>query len=347
MKITKSYTCLISGTDSKMSVLENQLSLVEKLSKFVYENTDLVKDHNLIYKVCRQEFPGLNSKALQNFLRYMFWRGGKKPKSAPKASIFIDSQNFGVIRTDNSWATFWCRMFRTNFALRGKYLESRILEPENIKLIQIFKRRNRLYAKLSYVQEVSDIQEGSEGPGVGLDMNFRTVVLSDNSFFPMKQLAHRKLEHKKNKQELGNFTKDFVSKLTTEIANYLHKIGTSCLVLEDLKHLRNSCRKKGDKPKGKLFNYIVNSMPYSMVANQLVYKCLDRNIEVKFINPAYTSKMCSKCGSLDTARPTQNRFVCKNCNLRLHADLNAARNIRTRGISSTNGLLETTALLGS
>ena len=347
MKITKSYTCLISGTDSKMSVLENQLSLVEKLSKFVYENTDLVKDHNLIYKLCRQEFPGLNSKVLQNFLRYMFWRRGKKPKSAPKASIYVDSQNFGVIRTDNSWATFWCRTLRTNFALRGKYLESRILEPENIKLIQIFKRRNRLYTKLSYVHEVSDIQEGSEGPSVGLDMNFRTVVLSDNSFFPMKQLAHRKLEHKKNKRELGNFTKDFVSKLTTRIANYLHTIGTSRLVLEDLKHLRNSCRKKGDKPKGKLFNYIVNSMPYSMVANQLVYKCLDRGIEVKLINPAYTSKMCSKCGSLDTARPTQNRFVCKNCNLRLHADLNAARNIRTRGITSTNGSPETTTLLGS
>ena len=72
-------------------------------------------------------------------------------------------------------------------------------------------------------------------------------------------------------------------------------------------------------------------MPYSMFQHLLKYKCLDLGIKVEFINPAYTSKTCSKCGSRNTSRSnaTSDRFICKNCKFQLSADLNGSRNIET------------------
>ena len=342
MKLTKSYTCKISGTRAKLDVLESMFSELDKLSKFIFANKEIQKDFNKLYKICRLQFPSLHSKILQNFLRFGYWKKGKSPKSPVKSSIYLDYQTFNLQINSNKLTNFWLKFAKRKFPLFGKYLISKIVDPEKVKLIQLFKRKGNLYCKLTYVQDLSDSVR-SEGPTVGLDMNFRTVVLSDNSFFSMSQLAHRKLEHKKNKRKLGNYTKDFTHKLTTEIANYLQSIGASRLILEDLKNLCKSVCKKQGKSKGKLVNYIINSMPYGMVAQQLVYKCLDRGVEVSFTNPAYTSKMCSRCNSLNTARPTQNTFVCNSCKLALHADLNAARNIEKRAISQLNGPPETTA----
>jgi putative transposase len=74
-----------------------------------------------------------------------------------------------------------------------------------------------------------------------------------------------------------------------------------------------------------------------MFRNFLEYKCLDHRIKVEIIEPQYTSKDCSRCGSSDTQRPSQSSFKCGSCNFNLHADLNAARNIRMR-YTSSNGL---------
>jgi len=85
--------------------------------------------------------------------------------------------------------------------------------------------------------------------------------------------------------------------LTTQIANDFQQKGIDVLVLENLKDLRKSASRKRGTSKGKLINYIINSMPYSMFQNFLKYKCLDRGIKVEKIHPAYTSKTCSRCGS--------------------------------------------------
>ncbi len=49
------------------------------------------------------------------------------------------------------------------------------------------------------------------------------------------------------------------------------------------------------------------------------------------VNPAYTSQTCSVCGYVDKMnRPSQARFRCLWCGSRMHADCNAARNIKER-----------------
>jgi transposase len=49
---------------------------------------------------------------------------------------------------------------------------------------------------------------------------------------------------------------------------------------------------------------------------------------VLWVDPAYTSQCCSRCGNVCREnRKTQSQFECVGCGFKLNADLNAARNI--------------------
>ena len=50
-------------------------------------------------------------------------------------------------------------------------------------------------------------------------------------------------------------------------------------------------------------------------------------IEIHEVEPAYTSKTCSGCGYVDARQRSGEKFHCRHCGRKLHADVNGARNI--------------------
>ncbi len=65
----------------------------------------------------------------------------------------------------------------------------------------------------------------------------------------------------------------------------------------------------------------------------LAYKAA-RVVEV---DPAFTSQTCPACGTVDAASRNARKFQCVACGHADHADVNAARNIRRRGLAQLHG----------
>ena len=66
----------------------------------------------------------------------------------------------------------------------------------------------------------------------------------------------------------------------------------------------------------------------------LEYKAKWYGSEVVYVDPKHTSQVCSQCGHKDSeSRKRQDKFVCTNCGYSENADINAAKNILTRGLN--------------
>lgn len=77
----------------------------------------------------------------------------------------------------------------------------------------------------------------------------------------------------------------------------------------------------------------LKSWTYDDLQRKIEYKAKVVGIEVRKVNPQYTSQRCSRCGCIDeNNRKTQADFKCVTCGYSTNADYNAARNIAIPGI---------------
>ena len=82
-------------------------------------------------------------------------------------------------------------------------------------------------------------------------------------------------------------------------------------------------------------NKFLKNWPYYDLQQKIVYKANELGIEVRFINPRYTSQRCSKCGHIShDNRPDQKTFRCEKCGFSVNADYNASQNIATFDIEN-------------
>ena len=73
---------------------------------------------------------------------------------------------------------------------------------------------------------------------------------------------------------------------------------------------------------------ILRNWSYYELQNMIKYKADRVGIKVRYVNPAYTSQTCSRCGHIDkNNRQTQEKFICTNCDYEINADHNASINI--------------------
>lgn len=73
---------------------------------------------------------------------------------------------------------------------------------------------------------------------------------------------------------------------------------------------------------------VLRNWSYFELQKMIEYKAKREGIEVRYIDPCFTSQKCSKCGYIDKEnRQTQEDFICKRCGFKLNADHNASINI--------------------
>lgn len=125
-----------------------------------------------------------------------------------------------------------------------------------------------------------------------------------------KQVSRLALIH----QKISNDRVDFLHKESTKIAK-----NNSVVVVEDLDV---SCLSKN-----KNFSKSIHDCGWGMFRTMLEYKT-----NVVRVAPKFSSQECNSCGCIDRGnRPTQSEFKCTRCGHTDNADINAAKNILSRG----------------
>lgn len=117
--------------------------------------------------------------------------------------------------------------------------------------------------------------------------------------------------------KVNNFKRTTNHKYSKYIVDLADKHNCGVIQMEDLSGIKN------------------NDWTYYEFQNYVEYKAKERGIEVRKVNPLYTSQRCSCCGYIaKNNRPNskdkripQNKFECVICGYKTHADFNAAKNI--------------------
>jgi putative transposase len=136
---------------------------------------------------------------------------------------------------------------------------------------------------------------------------------------------------------IQNQRKGFLHKLTTRLVDENQVLVVENLCVKDIVATNNEAEYRQRRHKANKATY--DATPY-MLQEMLRYKAEwnDRNFQK--VDASYTSQDCSVCGyrekhNLNSAR----NFVCNNCGVKLHRDINAAINILNRrngGVSLLN-----------
>ena len=112
--------------------------------------------------------------------------------------------------------------------------------------------------------------------------------------------------------------KDIDHKLSREIVNPAKAHDVSVIKLERLQNIRSTTRTSRKN------NHSLHTWSFYRLAQFIEYKARLAGIKVMYVDPAYTSQRCPKCGSIHHADDRD--YVCK-CGYHIHRDLLGAINI--------------------
>ena len=141
---------------------------------------------------------------------------------------------------------------------------------------------------------------------------------------------------------IARFRDTYNHKISRSIVDYAIKNGCGTIQLENLKAIADTQMDKAEKDKDakkisegqfKARNAYLRNWSYYDLQQKIENKAKENGIEVIYINPAYTSQRCNKCGAIHAeSRPTNTKYKCIECGYEENADYNASQNIAIKDI---------------
>jgi len=226
-----------------------------------------------------------------------------------------------------------------------KRYQTDINKPHGVS--ELVWKGDRLYLMLVIKRE--DVPARTDGPHFGLDLGLaQRAVLSGpgvvqffdgkplryvrGRYFRYRQALQQKRKTgmvKRSKGKESRWVTDQNHKVSRSIINTVAEHGGT-LHVERLKGIRE--RAKSTKKTRRM----LHSWPFGQLLTFLQDKAAQAGVSVVEEDPRHTSQRCSRCGHTDKRnRAKQAEFACRSCDYRLHADLNAARNLAARGACSS------------
>jgi putative transposase len=217
------------------------------------------------------------------------------------------------------------------------------------KLVTLLRKGDKYYVCLS-CDGVPNKPLPKTGKAVGIDLGIVNFATCDDGQIhhhpkPYKTAKEKLAYHQKKlalKQKGSNNSKrqkKVIANCHEKVANirkdYLHKFALNIvsnydnITMEDLniKSMLESDNKKVNKSN-------IQDAGWGMAEDFVSYKAERAGKVFKKEDPTGTSRECSGCGSYKEELSLADRvYECKVCGLKIDRDLNAARNIKRRGVS--------------
>jgi transposase len=163
---------------------------------------------------------------------------------------------------------------------------------------------------------------------IGVDVGWAHGVARSDGYLgaSLRKIGKKEAASQAERQRQGHLKKPFKTQvkqqLNIEVRRTLEKCKRANVspVAEDPKVLANLKTPK------------FNRWARTYFSSRLAQRAREDGVYVYYVHPAYTSISCSRCGATDKkSRLNQAEFKCVACGYALHADTNAACNIRSKG----------------
>jgi putative transposase len=135
---------------------------------------------------------------------------------------------------------------------------------------------------------------------------------------------------KKVKSRERKTFKSALNAISRQIVSFAESLGSG-IKFEKLFSPCYSHRENGDA----VYEFSFENGSFFSLQQQVEKRAGVRGIPVIYVNPAYTSKRCCRCGCF--GRRYRKRFECPHCGYTAHADINAAFNIAAASHGEVSG----------
>ena len=290
---------------------------------------------------------------------------GKYPKFKNKSNFKSFTFTTGVKVTDKA-------IYLPKLGWIGYFNSRSIPEGFNVKSATVRLKADGLYITLKIedktVPAFPVIPTEEVRTVVGLDMGVAKLVhCSDGSQYSnpkhstnkktrkllkvRQRSLSRKKKHSNNRKKARVKVSILHQKITHRREAFQWKLAreltkkADAIIVEDLNisAMKKRCSSKEDSnQKGRFLpngqsrkrglNRSISDASWYSLTKKIEYLAAKQGKVFERVNPRFTSQICSSCGHKDKASRNKEKFICTNCFHHADADINAARNIKKRGI---------------
>lgn len=349
MKTVRTICVKLSPTPEQVSAFDATLHAFADGCNLVYDTCKNLKTsskydvHKAIYQTVRKQCGLSANLAVRAIARACAAYKLVDNAVFSPTSVDYDQRIFSFVERDSVFSlTTLSGRVRVK-AILGEFQRTALAgqKPTSATLVK------RKFGYYLHVQVKSDSpEEISVSDVVGIDFGIANIATdSDGNRFCGKPVERIRRKHnlqrkrlqrrntkgakKKLKRVSGKEAKfrrhvnHVISKFFVETAKRTGR----AIALEDLEGIRERVTARWSEAKNRL-----SSWAFYQLRTFIEYKAKIAGVPMIVVNPANTSRMCSKCGHCESAnRPSQAKFGCLACGFESHADENAARNIRALG----------------
>jgi len=346
LKVDKQLALVLRETLNRFADCCNDILAVSK----AHNTTNKVKLHRLCYYDMKEKYQLQANHVVCTIARVSnALKGRRLPNSFKPTSMSLDARTLDYIekKQEVSIAT---HDGRKHIKLAIGNFQLGLLKGQKPKAATLSYNRSKkvFYINIVLEKEVT-VPSGSNPIGVDRGL-YNIATTSKGQAFSGKKIMHTRKHYSCLRQQLQSkgtkSAKCTLKRLSGKERRWMqdinHQISKSMvsncepgdvIVLEELTHIRDRIRTARKQ------RQITHSWAFGQLETFIEYKAPEAGIPVVYVDPAYTSQRCSRCGELGFR--SKHSFWCSSCNLTNNADFNAAYNIQQASLALLDGLSST------